>query len=140
MQVLEQLRDAIDDLAERASPTVREYSARIAELAAFTADKTAPVPEAGRRGDRGGERQAGRALPDLGRRHPCLPGGTGGAAGAGGATGTETGGTAGDTGDTGAASQASTTAGSADQPPATGDVTVSEFDAVAPDEGGGGIA
>src|SRR3954453_10127869 len=42
VQALEQLRDAIDDLAERASPTVREYSARIAELAAFTADKTAP--------------------------------------------------------------------------------------------------
>ncbi len=42
VQVLEQLRDAIDDLAERASPTVREYSARIAELAAFTADRTAP--------------------------------------------------------------------------------------------------
>jgi hypothetical protein len=42
VQVLEQLRDAIDDLAEKASPTVREYSARIAELAAFAADKTAP--------------------------------------------------------------------------------------------------
>ena len=40
--VLESLRDAIDDLAERASPTVREYSARAAELAAIAADRAAP--------------------------------------------------------------------------------------------------
>ena len=40
--VLESLREAIDDLAERASPTVREYSARVAELAAVAADRAAP--------------------------------------------------------------------------------------------------
>ena len=40
--ILESIRDAIDDLAERASPTVREFSARAAEFAAVAADKTAP--------------------------------------------------------------------------------------------------
>ena len=38
-----QLREAVDDLAERASPTVREFSARAAELAATAADKAAPM-------------------------------------------------------------------------------------------------
>ena len=41
--ILESLRDAIDDLADRAGPTVREYSARAAEIAAVAADKAAPV-------------------------------------------------------------------------------------------------
>ena len=41
--ILEQLREAVDDLAERASPTVREFSARAAELVASAADKAAPL-------------------------------------------------------------------------------------------------
>ena len=40
--ILESIRDAIDDLAERATPTVREFSARAAEFAAVAADKAAP--------------------------------------------------------------------------------------------------
>jgi len=40
--ILESIRDAVDDLAERASPTVREFSARAAELAAIAADRAAP--------------------------------------------------------------------------------------------------
>jgi len=40
--VLEQIRVAIDDIAERATPTVREFSARAAELAATAADRAAP--------------------------------------------------------------------------------------------------
>ena len=41
--ILESLREAVDDLAERASPTVREFSARAAELAAVAADRAAPL-------------------------------------------------------------------------------------------------
>ena len=41
--ILESVRDAVDDLAERAAPTVREFSARAAELAAIAADKAAPL-------------------------------------------------------------------------------------------------
>jgi hypothetical protein len=41
--ILESLRDAIDDLADRAGPTVKEYSVKAAELAAVAADKTAPL-------------------------------------------------------------------------------------------------
>jgi hypothetical protein len=41
--ILETLREAVDDLAGRASPTVREFSARAAELAASAADKAAPL-------------------------------------------------------------------------------------------------
>jgi hypothetical protein len=37
------LRDALDDLAERATPTVREVSARTAEIAALAADKAGPA-------------------------------------------------------------------------------------------------
>ncbi len=37
------LRDALDDLAERASPTVREIGARAAEMTAIAADKAAPA-------------------------------------------------------------------------------------------------
>jgi hypothetical protein len=40
--ILESVRDAVDDLAERAGPTVRELSARAAELTAIAADKAAP--------------------------------------------------------------------------------------------------
>jgi len=40
--ILESLRDAVDDLAERATPTMREFSARAAELAAVAADRAAP--------------------------------------------------------------------------------------------------
>ena len=40
--VLEQIRVAIDDIAERATPTVREFSARAAEFAATAADRAAP--------------------------------------------------------------------------------------------------
>lgn len=43
--VLEQIRVAIDDLAERATPTVREFSARAAELAATAADRAAPFAQ-----------------------------------------------------------------------------------------------
>src|SRR6476646_9673856 len=41
--LLETLREAVDDLAERASPTVREFSARAAELVATAADRAAPL-------------------------------------------------------------------------------------------------
>jgi hypothetical protein len=41
--LLGSLRDALDDLAERASPTVREVSARTAEIAAIAADKAGPA-------------------------------------------------------------------------------------------------
>jgi hypothetical protein len=41
--ILESVREAVDDLADRASPTVREFSARAAELAADAADRAAPL-------------------------------------------------------------------------------------------------
>lgn len=40
--ILDSVRDAVDELAERAAPTVRELSARAAELTAIAADKAAP--------------------------------------------------------------------------------------------------
>jgi hypothetical protein len=40
--ILDSVRDVVDDLAERAAPTVREISARAAELTAIAADKAAP--------------------------------------------------------------------------------------------------
>ena len=40
--IIESVRDVVDDLAERAAPTVRELSARAAELTAIAADKAAP--------------------------------------------------------------------------------------------------
>src|SRR4051812_42784959 len=138
VQVLEQLRDAIDDLAERASPTVREYSARIAELAAFTADKTAPFLK------RAGEATA-EASGKLAERSRSWAAdirssqGAGGAGSASGATATSGAATGDQAAGTTAPWQPSTPPAGADEP-ATGDVTVSEFDAVAPDEGGGGIA
>ena len=41
--LLESLREAIDDMTERATPTVREVSARVAELTATAASKAAPL-------------------------------------------------------------------------------------------------
>lgn len=41
--ILESLRGAVDDLAERAAPTMREFSARAAELAAVAADRAVPL-------------------------------------------------------------------------------------------------
>lgn len=41
--IMESLRDVIDDIAERAGPTVKEYSAKAAELTASAADKAAPL-------------------------------------------------------------------------------------------------
>ena len=41
--ILDSVRDAVDDLAERAAPAVRELSARAAELTAKAADKAAPL-------------------------------------------------------------------------------------------------
>lgn len=41
--ILDTVRDVVDDLAERAAPTVRELSARAAELTAIAADKAAPL-------------------------------------------------------------------------------------------------
>jgi hypothetical protein len=41
--ILESVRDVVDELAERAAPTVRELSARAAELTAIAADRAAPL-------------------------------------------------------------------------------------------------
>jgi hypothetical protein len=41
--ILDSVRDAVDELAERAGPSVREFSARAAELAAVAADRAAPL-------------------------------------------------------------------------------------------------
>ncbi len=41
--ILDSIREAVDDLAERATPTVREFSARAAEFAAVAADRAAPI-------------------------------------------------------------------------------------------------
>ena len=41
-RLLESVREVVDDLAERAGPTVREISARAAELTAIAADRAAP--------------------------------------------------------------------------------------------------
>lgn len=41
--ILDSVRDVVDGLAERAAPTVRELSARAAELTAIAADKAAPL-------------------------------------------------------------------------------------------------
>ena len=40
--ILESIKDAVDDLTVRATPAVREISAKAAELAAVAADKAAP--------------------------------------------------------------------------------------------------
>ena len=41
--ILESIREAVDDLAERATPTMRAFSARAAEFAATAADRAAPL-------------------------------------------------------------------------------------------------
>lgn len=41
--IIGSIREAVDDLAERAAPTVREVSAKVAELTATAADKAAPI-------------------------------------------------------------------------------------------------
>ena len=38
-EVFEQIRDVVEDFAEKAAPTVREFSAKAAELVAVAADK-----------------------------------------------------------------------------------------------------
>ena len=70
--ILESVREAVDDLAERATPTVREFSARAAEFAAVAADTRRTVRPPGRRGDLGRERQARHPVAQLGRGHPCV--------------------------------------------------------------------
>lgn len=42
-EMIEQLRDAVEDLAEKAAPAVKEFSAKAAELVAVAADKAAPL-------------------------------------------------------------------------------------------------
>jgi len=42
-RLLDSLRDAVDDLAERAGPAVRDITARAAELTAAAATKAAPL-------------------------------------------------------------------------------------------------
>lgn len=60
--LLGSLRDAIDDLAERALPTVREVSARAAEMAAMAADKAGPaVKKAGQATSEASVKLAGRS-------------------------------------------------------------------------------
>ena len=41
--VLDQIKVAVDDIAEKAAPTVRELSAKAAEIVAIAADKAAPL-------------------------------------------------------------------------------------------------
>lgn len=41
--ILDSVRDVVDDLAERAGPTVRQLSLKAAELTAIAADKAAPL-------------------------------------------------------------------------------------------------
>ncbi len=41
--ILGSIRDAVEDLAEKATPAVREISAKAAELAAVAADRAAPL-------------------------------------------------------------------------------------------------
>lgn len=41
--ILDSVREVVDELAERAAPTVRELSARAAELTAIAADRAAPL-------------------------------------------------------------------------------------------------
>ncbi len=42
-EMFDQFKDAVSDFAERAAPTVREYSARAAEFVAVAADKAGPL-------------------------------------------------------------------------------------------------
>ena len=41
--VLETLRDAVEDFAEKAGPVVRQFSVKAADVVATTADKAAPL-------------------------------------------------------------------------------------------------
>lgn len=41
--ILGSIRDAVEDLAEKATPAVREFSAKAADLAAVAADRAAPL-------------------------------------------------------------------------------------------------
>lgn len=43
--VLEQIREAVEDFAEKAAPVVRQFSAKAAEVVASAADKAAPVAQ-----------------------------------------------------------------------------------------------
>ncbi len=43
--VLESIRDAVEDFAEKAAPTVRELSAKAAEIVATAADKAVPLAQ-----------------------------------------------------------------------------------------------
>jgi len=43
--VLESIRDAVEDFAEKAAPTVRELSAKAAEIVAIAADKAVPLAQ-----------------------------------------------------------------------------------------------
>ena len=56
--ILESVRDAVDDLAERAAPVGPRALGPGGRAAAIAADKAAPAGQAGRRGDRRRERQA----------------------------------------------------------------------------------
>ncbi|MEO6206998.1 MAG: hypothetical protein ABIP77_03455 [Candidatus Limnocylindrales bacterium] len=41
--IIDSIREAVEDLADRAGPTVRQISAKAAEIAAVAADKAAPL-------------------------------------------------------------------------------------------------
>jgi hypothetical protein len=43
--ILEQIREVVDDLAERAGPTVKQVSAKAAEVIATAADRAAPLAQ-----------------------------------------------------------------------------------------------
>ena len=43
LHMFEQIKVAVEDAAEKAAPTVRELSAKAAELVAVAADKAAPI-------------------------------------------------------------------------------------------------
>jgi hypothetical protein len=42
-EMIDQFREAVEDLAEKAAPAVKEFSAKAAELVAVAADKAAPL-------------------------------------------------------------------------------------------------
>ena len=72
--VIEQIRVAVEDFAEKATPVVRQFSVKAAEVVAIAADKAGPL--AHKAGDADGrcQRQARREVPRLGRRHPRVDG------------------------------------------------------------------
>lgn len=43
--VIESIREAVEDFAEKAAPTVRQFSAKAAEIVATAADKAAPLAQ-----------------------------------------------------------------------------------------------